>query len=126
MDGKIARLRGKKTFIGKLSTASTCFTNRCGMPPSCGMFGFNCQSWDVWAHILQQVRDYEADEKADLKTVVVFLGKKRSNYIADILVFISIALFIIACIYGPLNIGILIVSLVSIPFILPLFYFYKA
>ncbi len=79
----------------------------------------------VWAHILQQVRDYEADEKAELKTIVVFLGKKRSYHIADILVFISIALFILACIYGPLNIGILMVSLVSLPFTLPLFYFIR-
>ncbi|MFQ5974957.1 MAG: UbiA family prenyltransferase [Candidatus Hydrothermarchaeales archaeon] len=76
----------------------------------------------VWAHILQQVRDYEADKRADLKTVVVFLGKKRSYHIADILVFISIALYITACIYGPLNVEILIVSLASIPFTLPLFY----
>lgn len=76
----------------------------------------------VWAHILQQVRDYEADKKADLKTIVVFLGKERSYHVADILVFISIALFIIACIYGPLNVGILKVSLASVPFTLPLFY----
>lgn len=76
----------------------------------------------VWAHILQQVKDYEADKSADLTTVVVFLGKKQSYHIADILVLISIALYIVAGIFGPLNVGILIVSLASIPFTLPMFY----
>ncbi len=76
----------------------------------------------VWAHVLQQLRDYDADKGADLKTVVVFLGKKWSYRIADFLMFISIALYVVACVYGPLNMGILMISLASTPVTVPLLY----
>jgi len=76
----------------------------------------------VWAHILQQLRDYDADKGANLKTVVVFVGKKWSYRIADFLMFLSIALYVVACVYGPLNRDVLIISLASTPITVPLLY----